>query len=136
MIAKIDAKKILLVDNEPDNTSVFSIALEDEGFRVDAFNEPLLALSNFRANVYALLILDINMPGMNGYELYREIRKIDNKVKTCFLTASEIYKESLRVPPTHIMEDVQCFIAKPLTIEDLVAKVKRQLSSSNRWPKL
>ncbi|MGC1929326.1 MAG: response regulator [Candidatus Nitrosopolaris sp.] len=65
MIGKIDAKKILLVDNEPDNTSVFSIALEDECFRVDAFNDPLLALSNFRANFYALLILDINMPGMN-----------------------------------------------------------------------
>lgn len=129
MIVKIDAKKILLVDNEPDNTSVFSIALEDEGFRVDAFNDPLLALSNFRANFYALLILDINMPAMNGYELYREIRKIDNKVKTCFLTASEIYAESLRVPPTHILEDVQCFIVKPLTIEDLVTKVKRQLYS-------
>jgi len=71
LIERINAKKILLVDNEPDNTSVFSIALEDEGFRVDAFTDPVLALSNFRADFYALLILDINMPTMNGYELYR-----------------------------------------------------------------
>jgi two-component system, OmpR family, response regulator ChvI len=90
---------ILLVDNEPDNTSVLSMGLEDEGFKVDAFNDPILALSNFKPNFYALSILDINMPKMNGYELYKEIRKIDDKVKICILTASEIYNESLRVPP-------------------------------------
>ena len=127
MIERINAKKILLVDNEPDNTSVFSIALEDEGFRVDAFTDPVLALSNFRADFYALLILDINMPTMNGYELYREIRKVDKKVKACFLTASELYKEGLKVPPAHILDDVKCFIPKPLTIEDFVRKVKREL---------
>lgn len=129
MTVRVYAKKILIVDNEPDNTSIFSIALEDEGFIVDAFNDPFLALSNFRANFYALLILDINMPAMNGYEFYREIRKIDKKVKICFLTASEIYDESLRTPPDQILDNVKCFIAKPITIEDLVTKVKRQLYS-------
>src|SRR5207249_8800416 len=71
MTTMMNNNKILLVDDEPDNTSVFSIALEDEGIRVDAFTDPVLALSNFRADFYALLILDINMPTMNGYELYR-----------------------------------------------------------------
>ncbi|MGA9154713.1 MAG: response regulator [Candidatus Nitrosopolaris sp.] len=129
MTVRVDAKKILIVDNEPDTTSVFSIALEDEGFIVDAFNDPFLALSNFRANLYALLILDINMPAMNGYGLYGKIRKIDKQAKACFLTASDIYDESLRIPPAQILDDVKCFIAKPITIEDLVTKVKTQLYS-------
>jgi len=119
---------ILLVDNEPDNTSVLSMGLEDEGFKVDAFNDPILALSNFKPNFYALSILDINMPKMNGYELYKEIRKIDNKVKICILTASEIYNESLRASPPELLDDVKCFIPKPIAIDDFVKKVKEQLN--------
>ena len=120
--------RILLVDNEPDNTSVLSMGLEDEGFKVDVFNDPVLALSNFKPNFYALSLLDINMPKMNGYELYREIRKMDAKLKVCFLSASEIYNESLRAPPLHLLDDVKCFIPKPLTIDDLVKEVKEQLN--------
>jgi len=119
---------ILLVDNEPDSTSVLSMALEDEGFKVDAFNDPILALSNFKPNFYALSILDINMPKMNGYELYKEIRKIDDKVKICILTASEIYNESLREPPYQLLNDVKCFIPKPIAIDDFVKKVKEELN--------
>ncbi len=122
------ATTILLVDNEPDNISVLSMGLEDEGFKVDAFNDPILALSNFKPNFYALSILDINMPKMNGYELYKEIRKIDDKVKICILTASEIYNESLRVPPPQLLDDVKCFIPKPIAIDDFVKKVKEQLN--------
>jgi CheY-like chemotaxis protein len=119
---------ILLVDNEPDNTSVLSMGLEDEGFKVDAFNDPILALSNFKPNFYSLLILDINMPKMNGYELYKEIRKIDDKIKICILTASEIYNESLRVAPPQLLDDVKCFIPKPIAIDDFVKKVKEELN--------
>ena len=68
--------RILLVYNEPDNTSVLSMGLEDEGYRVDAFNDPIPTLSNFRPNCYSLVILDINMPKMNGYELYKRIKEI------------------------------------------------------------
>jgi DNA-binding response OmpR family regulator len=99
----ISAKTILIVDNEPDTASVLSMGLEDEGFKVDAFNDPMLALSNFKPNFYALSILDINMPKLNGYELYKEMRKLDNKIKVCFLTASEIYKEDLRVGSTQVL---------------------------------
>ena len=105
------------------------MGLEDEGFVVDTFNDPLEALSNFKPNFYSLVILDINMPKINGYELYKEIRELDNKIKACFLTASEIYMESLRVPPPQLLEDVKCFIPKPLTIEDLVRNVKREIDS-------
>ena len=98
--------RLLLVDNEPDNTSVLSMGLEDEGFNVDAFTDPILALSNFKPNYYSLVILDINMPKMNGYDLYKEIRKLDNKVKICFLTASELYNENLRSQTKEILDEV------------------------------
>ena len=121
------SRRILLVDNEPDNTSVFSMGLEDAGFKVDAFNDSLLALSNFKARFYDLSILDINMPNMNGFELYKEIRKKDEKVTVCFLTASDMYHESLRVPP-QTLNDVNCFIPKPISIDDFIKRVEIEIS--------
>ena len=119
--------RILLVDNEDDNNIVFKMALEDGGFIVDVYNDSLLALSNFKDDLYDLVILDINIPKMNGYELYKEIRKIDNKVKVCFLSASEIYDKNLRKvsPPS----DVKCFISKPIQMNDLVRIVKTELNN-------
>ena len=118
---------ILLVDNEPDSISVLSMGLEDGGFKVDAFNDPISALSNFKPNFYALSILDINMPKMDGYQLCKEIRKIDDKVKVCFLTGSEIYKEHLREPPPQLIDGIKCFIPKPVDIDTLVKKVREEL---------
>jgi CheY-like chemotaxis protein len=124
-INKNKKRRILLVDDEPDNSSIFRIALEDNGFDVDTFDDPTLALSAFKSDYYDLLILDINMPKMNGYELYEKMKKIDNKVKVCFLTASaEQYKEEYRQkfmsfssssPPSH--SDVS-FLIKPIAIDD------------------
>lgn len=74
-----------------------SISLEDQGFKVDEFNDPGLALSNFKPNFYSLTTLDINTTKMNGYELYKELRGLDNKVKVSFLTGSEVYVERLRI---------------------------------------
>jgi two-component system catabolic regulation response regulator CreB/two-component system response regulator ChvI len=67
------------------------------------------------------------MPKMSGYALYKEIRILDSTVKVCFLTASEVYNESLRVPSKEILDDVKCFIPKPVAIEDLVRKVNVEL---------
>ncbi|HEX2231073.1 MAG TPA: response regulator [Nitrososphaeraceae archaeon] len=119
--------RILLVDNEDDNNIVFKMALEDGGFEVDVYNDSLLALSNFKDDLYDLVILDINIPKMNGYDLYKEIRKIDNKVKVCFLSASEIYDKNLQKvsPPS----DVKCFISKPIQMNDLVRIVKTELNN-------
>ena len=89
---------------------------------------PVLAFSNFKPNFYSLSILDINMPKMNGYELYKEIRKIDDKIKISILTVSEIYNESLKAPPPRLLDDVKCFIPKPVAIDDFVKKVKEELN--------
>ncbi|HKG87356.1 MAG TPA: response regulator [Nitrososphaeraceae archaeon] len=125
---KENKKKILVVDDEPDNTSIFSMSLEDGGYEVDAFTDPLLALSKFKSEhkKYDLLILDIKMPEMNGFELFEEIRKIDNKVKTCFLTAfGEGYTEEFG---RRFSSSINVsFIRKPIRVDDLVKKVNEMM---------
>jgi CheY-like chemotaxis protein len=127
-VDKEKKRKILVVDDEPDNTSIFSMSLEDGGFEVDAFTDPLLALSKFKSDhkKYDLLILDIKMPDMNGFELYEEIRKIDNKVKTCFLTAyGEGYTEEFG---RRFSSSINVsFIRKPIRVDDLVKKVNEMM---------
>src|ERR687886_3100045 len=88
--------RILIVDDECDINLLFKMVLEDNGFKVDTFNDPLVALQNFRASSYDLLLLDMLMPKMNGFELYQKMRMIDDKVKVCFLTASGINQEEFR----------------------------------------
>src|SRR5215216_7882360 len=124
-------RKILVVDDEPDNASIFTMSLEDGGFEVDKFTNPLLALSIFKAGrKYDLLILDIKMSNMNGFELYEEIRKIDNKVRVCFLTAfGEGYTEEFkkRFPTSSSLFYDVSFIRKPIRIDDLVKKVNEMI---------
>ena len=126
-MSKEKKRKILVVDDEPDNASIFTMSLEDGGFEVDTFTDPLLALSTFKAGKkYDLLILDIKMPNMNGFDLYEEIRKIDNKVKACFLTAfGEGYTEEFgrRFPTSSSLFYDVSFIRKPIRMDDLVKKV-------------
>jgi FixJ family two-component response regulator len=83
------SKAILIVDDDPDMTSIFSLGLQDEGFEVYAYNDPLDALSQFRPNFYDLLLVDINMPKMNGIDLSRQLLELDSNVKICFITAGD-----------------------------------------------
>lgn len=124
--------RILVVDNERDITSVIKKGLQSKGFEVDVFNNPIEALANFKAGLYDLLLLDIKMPQMNGFELYKEMKKIDDKVKICFLTAFEIYyNEFRRVFPK---VNVRCFAHKPIPIEKLANIIKEELESSTSSP--
>ena len=84
-------KKISQVKNMPryTNLNVNKIGLENNQFIVTTFNDPVEALSRFKPGLYDLMIIDIRMPGMNGFQLYHKIRHIDHKVKVCFLTAFE-----------------------------------------------
>ena len=88
-ISKDDKQKILIVDDEPDITTALKMYLELQGFHVDAFTDPANALAQFKAGFYHLLILDIKMPEMNGFKLYKEIKKKDKTVKVFFLTGSK-----------------------------------------------
>jgi two-component system, OmpR family, response regulator ChvI len=119
---------ILIVDDELDITLAFKKGLETNGFLVDIYNDPILALSNFKSGFYDLLLVDVRMPNMNGFELYQEIEKVDKKAKVCFITAFEVYYEALKeIFPTL---EVGCFIRKPIEIDDLVKKIDSELHSS------
>ena len=116
-------KKILVVDDEPDICLTLANVLEGNGFVVDTFDDPLLALQNYRKDLYDLLILDIKMGKMNGFELYEEIRMIDDKVKICFLTANKsIYGAFLHVSSK--LKENQ-FIQIPIQNEELIKIINK-----------
>lgn len=117
-------KKILIVDDEADITFTLKEGIEKIGsFSVDTFNDPQLALSNYKSGYYDLLIIDIRMPRMTGFELYRKIREIDSKITVCFITAYETYYEKFR-QEFFPLEEIKGFIRKPIQVEDLERFVK------------
>ena len=123
----IALKRILVVDDEPDISSSIKKGLERNGFQVDAYSDPEKALTEFKPGMYDLLLVDIRMPKLNGFELYREIKKKNDQSKICFFTAFEVYYEEFKkVFPTL---DVKCFIRKPITISDLVTHINTELNN-------
>jgi CheY-like chemotaxis protein len=127
-------KRILVVDDEVDITTIFKLALERVDFQVDVYNDPLLALTDYKAGMYDLLLFDIRMPGMNGFELYRKIKDIEEeekkvkngKPRVCFITAFEEFRSEFKETfPT--VEEIDCFLKKPISMPDLIKKVKSKL---------
>jgi DNA-binding response OmpR family regulator len=118
-------KRILVVDDEEDITLVFKSGLERKGFKVDVFNDPAEALLNFRPGHYDLLLLDIRMPTLSGFELFREILKKDSKARACFISAFEFHQEELRMLAA---EGKQCYVKKPISLKELVMKIDEQLA--------
>jgi DNA-binding response OmpR family regulator len=118
--------RILLVDDNPDITFTVKTGLEASGlFEVDTFNDPELALSSFKPGLYDLALLDFKMPKMYGYELYDEMKKIDNKLKICFMSATYQDYEAIRAAfPT---VEIECYIQKPVEIKDLVRRINAEL---------
>ena len=124
MTSRINGKRIMVVDDEFDLTLFYKMSLEFHGFKVDTFNDPKNALSSFKPDYYNLVILDIKMPGMDGFELNKELKKIDGKVNVCFLTASELYYKEFRKEEYHAL-DKELFIRKPVENEDLIKEITR-----------
>jgi DNA-binding response OmpR family regulator len=118
-------KKILIVDDEPDVSTVLKKVFNQSGFIANSYDDPILALENFNAGSYDLILLDIKMPEMDGFHLYREMKKIDNKVKVCFLTASEMYYERFRKEEAFCSLDKDLFLRKPIRNEDLKEKINK-----------
>jgi DNA-binding NtrC family response regulator len=120
-------KKILIVDDEPDLTFSFREELEDAGFNVDVFNDAMHALENFKPEFYDLVILDIVMPEMDGFDLYKELRKLDPRINVCFITASEKFRRDQREVKHQILSQ-DLFIKKPISFEDLKGEINKRIS--------
>jgi CheY-like chemotaxis protein len=120
----LKTKKIMLVDDEADILWLFKMILEsDARLKVDAFADPIVALENFRPGLYDLLLIDIAMPKMNGFELHDKIRELDKKVKISFVTASEMFYEEIRKEAFPELDDTIRFIRKPIANLDLVKRL-------------
>ncbi len=120
-------QRIMIVDDEEDIMMVLKRGLEKHGFRISAFTDPLLALSNFKKDLYDLVLLDIKMPKMDGLELYQNIQKIDNNVKVCFMTAFEVYYDALKELFPDSYSSI-CFIRKPFAIEEFANRIDKEIA--------
>ena len=123
-------KKILIVDDEPDVSTVLKKVFNQSGFIANSYDDPILALENFNAGSYDLILLDIKMPEMDGFQLYQKMKKIDSNVKICFLTASEMYYERFRKEEGFCSLDKDLFVRKPIANEDLIKKINTIISQA------
>ena len=120
-------RRVLIVDDEADITDALKAGLERRGFRVDTFNDPQDALAMFKPSMYDISILDIRMPKMNGFELYREMRKIDERASVCFLTAFDVHQDEFEKMFPDVK--VKAFLRKPITIDNLVSNLNALIST-------
>jgi CheY-like chemotaxis protein len=128
-VSKIASKRIMIIDDDEDTNLLFKIVLEGSDhnrIKVDSHNDPFVAIENFRPSLYDLLLINVSMPNMNGFELYYRLKALDNKVKVCFLTAGEMYYETIRRDVFPDL-DVNCFIRKPIANKDLIKQIKEIL---------
>jgi two-component system, OmpR family, response regulator ChvI len=125
---KKPSHKILLVNDDYDILTTIKHCLEDTNdFIVDTFSNPLEVISAFQPELYDLLLIDIKMPKMNGFELYQELRKkVDNvEIRACFITPYEIYYETLKSEFPEL--NVGCFISEPIESANLVKRIREEL---------
>jgi CheY-like chemotaxis protein len=126
-------KRMLIVDDDEDVTITFKSGIEDSNNnlnlskRIEVYtsNDPVVALSEFKPNFYDLVLVDINMPDMNGFELCEKLLAIDINVRVCFMSSGEINREALReIYPTR---QEGCFIRKPISIDYLLERIRSEL---------
>ena len=126
-------KRILIVDDDLDITFTFKKAFDEANrisgnkisFHVNTYNDPIVALSEFKPDFYDLLLVDINMPKMNGFDFCVKALEMDANPRVCFMSSEFINQEALREQYPSL--SIGCFIIKPVTIENLVKRVKTEL---------
>ncbi len=124
-------KRILIIDDDADITTTFKLGIEDANsdtnnrrIEVHTYNDPTAALSEFQPNFFDLLLVDINMPHMNGFQICEKILELDINVRVCFMSSGEINREALReIYPVSL----GCFIKKPVNMDYLIERIKAEL---------
>jgi CheY-like chemotaxis protein len=120
-------KRVLVVDDEPDVALTFKVGLEEchcdgkRRFEVYTYNNPLETLSDFKPHFYDLLLVDVYMPGMDGFELSQRILELDLNIRICFISAAELNVQALREVCPKL--SFGCFIKKPVEIEYLIERL-------------
>jgi DNA-binding response OmpR family regulator len=128
----IKGKRILIVDDDEDINNLFKLFLEYDGYKVDAFTDPIDALYSFRKDVYDLILLDLKMPKMNGMILYQKLKNIDPNLLFCFITANREYIEHLKKNN----QDIEKFVIyKPILLSELRNKVNFLLLADTQQQK-
>ena len=121
-------KRILIVDDENDVGRTFKMILENYGFDIDFFTDPAMALETFKPNLYELIILDIRMAEINGFELYDKLKSRDPNIKTLFITAlNSVEPYNTRNSKVYPLSGVRHFMKKPVSSEDLLGQVYSML---------
>ncbi len=120
-------KTILIVDDEPDITYTLKLALENNNkrYKVHTYNNPITLLAEFKSNYYDLLLVDINMPFMNGFELCKKILELDLNIRICFMSTGEVNLYALRDLYPKI--SMGCFVKKPIKVNNLIKIVEAEL---------
>ena len=127
-------KRILIVDDDPDITLTFKVGLEEyyyyhddkRKFEVYVYNNPVLAILEFKPNFYDMLLIDVYMPEMNGFEFCEKVLELDINIRICFISSADVNVEALReVYPKS--RSIGCFIKKPASIEYLAKRLSAEL---------
>jgi DNA-binding response OmpR family regulator len=119
-------KRILVIDDNPDIVFTLRIGLEtDSTIRVFGYDNPVTALVEFKPNFYDLLLIDINMPLLDGFQLAENLVRRDLNVRVCFMTAGEINMDAAK--EVHPLKSIGCFIKKPITTEQLIRRIRAEL---------
>ena len=119
-------KRILVVDDNPDIVLTLRVGLEsDPTMQVFGFDNPVTALVEFKPNFYDLLLIDVNMPLLDGFQLAQNLLRRDLNVRVCFMTSGEINMDAAR--EVHPLKSIGCFIKKPITAEELIKRIRAEL---------
>jgi CheY-like chemotaxis protein len=124
-------KRILLVDDDPDVTLTFKAGLDGryygdrKRFDVYTYNNPILVVKEFKPQFYDLLLADIYMPHMNGFQLCEKILELDVNIRVCFMSALEVNIKALREVYPNV--GFGCFIEKPVSIKYLIERLAAEL---------
>jgi CheY-like chemotaxis protein len=122
-------KRVLVVDDEPDTCIVYQIVLQDAGYECISYTDSVKALQEYRPFYYDLILLDIKMPVLNGFELCKKIREVDKPVHIVFITASEAYYEKFRGQHFPELGKIN-YIQKPIGNDELVRLVDMIIANS------
>jgi CheY-like chemotaxis protein len=122
-------KRVLLVDDEPDICMVYQMVLEDAGFECISYTDPVKAMKDFRIDYYDLIILDIKMPVLNGFELCKKVMELDRTVPIIFITAAKAYYEQFRTQCFPELGKIN-YIQKPIGNDELVRLVNMIVGDS------